>query len=803
MRIRDDGVVFETFELSPRPGPVIDSKTSLRRSFPSAAVFVPKLVFDNDDFRKQLVATLRKLDLETVEEMVPKATKAGKKTAEVRDTAHPGLVTEMLMALLASLGKPIQATQIHKRCRDDAVWDATLLPWRRSSLWLAIRVTLQTSLSQMLTPNVALTGYKNIMLVLLTKIMQASLLLKLPMDLCSLIQAKIARRSCKLGTAILDFVYHDALAVGWNLKNKLEIEWQGAQAVEAAIQTKMHTSSIEKDTSMTLTSCGLYLDVILQSDDSAPSNLSQFTPDCPALIHYRRDNLPNLSSHYPGNDEMFALANLEIWVANDLAAWTAHAKAYPLDDHCSGLASLALDYKQRASSAYVDSPEQLSVMLLTIAELWLALDTVVTRIIPLLLDFLPELPDGLFYPLLLAKREHMVRLKVVEDYIANRRRHSNPRYLPIFSDPINPSTPHFSSLYYNNSSKHKELRRSIEADATEQRDAKKVEWESKQNDYNSLKAEAAALSCTKILDDWGDENHDPTCKKCRTEAKAKGISIGVHEWPLPEKESQCQAAVFELDCPSGFVAWRNLTWMIVHDLGRGRSDRGAQPADTVSNYSGLKDYRGQELSRITLASDVKSFIKAHYSNVKFPQGLSQLYVKNALRYLYYDREFKTWISEETKVPNFAPYCNSKLSNGPHRNLQYAVDSTVHHQAKVMADQEICSKDLTLHELVAFGSLRADGEMTQWLNIQRELGASNLTLNSDAVCVLIIQAATQVGNRANTELRLAHGVLESTQFCVELLARVDSILTSISELSHLRLDMPPQTSHYPAWGKIKR
>ena len=78
------------------------------------------------------MGTLRKLDLETVEEMVPTATKAGKKSMEIRDTAHPCLVTEMLMALLASLGKPLPANQIHKRIRDDAVWDSALLPWRRS-----------------------------------------------------------------------------------------------------------------------------------------------------------------------------------------------------------------------------------------------------------------------------------------------------------------------------------------------------------------------------------------------------------------------------------------------------------------------------------------------------------------------------------------------------------------------------------------------------------------------------------------------------------------------------------------------
>ena len=63
------------------------------------------------------MGTLRKLDLETVGEMVPIAIKAGKRSPEVRDTAHPGDVTEMLMALLLSFGNSFTASQIHKQNR--------------------------------------------------------------------------------------------------------------------------------------------------------------------------------------------------------------------------------------------------------------------------------------------------------------------------------------------------------------------------------------------------------------------------------------------------------------------------------------------------------------------------------------------------------------------------------------------------------------------------------------------------------------------------------------------------------------
>lgn len=103
IRIREDGAIFESFENSPRPGPVIDCKTGLRRSFPTGAVLVPKSTFDNDDFRKQLVRTLRKLDMKTMEEMIPITKKADRTTTEIRETAHFVLVTDMLITTLTFL----------------------------------------------------------------------------------------------------------------------------------------------------------------------------------------------------------------------------------------------------------------------------------------------------------------------------------------------------------------------------------------------------------------------------------------------------------------------------------------------------------------------------------------------------------------------------------------------------------------------------------------------------------------------------------------------------------------------------
>ncbi|KAL8793776.1 MAG: hypothetical protein Q9195_003606 [Heterodermia aff. obscurata] len=345
--------------------------------------------------------------------------------------------------------------------------------------------------------------------------------------------------------------------------------------------------------------------------------------------------------------------------------------------------------------------------------------------------------------------------------------------------PLNTGGLGFASLYYDASNKHKNLRQKIEADAMEQKAAKKAEWERKQMEYNSLKAEAAALRCTMIIDDWGNETHNRrSCHKCEIEKKAQEMTIDIYEWPLPQDEAQCRAALFELDCPPGFAAWRKLTWLIIQDLGRTRPSEGTQPSDTVLSYSGLKDYQNQGASRIVLASETKSYMKSHYRTLHFPVKLSQLYCNNALRYLYFDEELRIWTTEQTEPPDFAPHCNSIVPKGAYHDVQYAVNATLHHQAKVIADQDSSSRNLTLHEFIAFGSLRADGEQTQWLNIQRELEASNLTLNTEAVCILIIQATSQAGSKGNTSLRLTHVMLESASFCTSLVDTTRSLLASI-------------------------
>ena len=350
-------------------------------------------------------------------------------------------------------------------------------------------------------------------------------------------------------------------------------------------------------------------------------------------------------------------------------------------------------------------------MILVITEIWQAVDMLATRIIPLLREYDPEIPTNYFWPLLLPKLPEMQRLHVVESYIAERRRISTKMAPSIFAAPGSRSRlKHFTVRYYESSAEHQALRARIEATATERQQEKMREWEVGSTKYQQLMTQATHLVCTQYRDQYGDEHH-PQCTKCQLNSKAKALSIVKYEWPLPKNEALCASAVVELDCPESFVAWRNITWMMLHDLGRALATDNPSAADTVLTFEGLVEYRKTCQSRITLGSTVKSFVKTHYIQ-RFPLNFAQCFSNNALQYQPFDTHQQCWLEEQIESPTLDKWCTMQLPKGPYERLQYAVDSNAHAQNEVIADQDLCSPAMSLHQFISFGSLRADGERTQ-------------------------------------------------------------------------------------------
>ena len=768
LRKDEESVIFECFEASPQTGAVMATKGALTRQFPAYAVSLPLEVFHDHKFQLELADKLSKLDTEEIQEMMPQSHKADTRTGEVRDTTNPGLVTEMLMAILASLGNPVVCRQIQKRTRDDVLWNDCLLPWRRSALWLAIRVALQSTLIHALGSEEGTFEYKNFMIFCLTEVASRATAANLPGDLCHVIVAKVARRASKLGPKILSFVQDRALNVCQMITSKQKRTWEAVCDQDRKRPTTIDEWNFEADTGLSLKTSSQYLNIILDNDQGMLETQSSFAPKCHPWLGLHR-GLPRLDGLGTVKDEnIYTLAEFEAWVSGCLPAWRQQRLAALDSEDCMALAGLATKYRDAALPLYHGAPEQMSTMILVIAELWHSLDLLASAILPLLKDFSPDIASDFFDPLLLPKQAQMHRLREVELHIAARESQANPSNPSIFSDPVENS---FAVQFYPSSLHHQALKSRIEDDASVERTRKEAEWRASTDQYEKLKEDAKRRVC--------QCRNKGECQKCFIDRQAQAMTIDVHEWPLPECEVSCTSALVELDCPIEFAAWRNVTWMLAHDLGREDTERGQNPAAELSKYAGLYSYARHRQSRLTLASKTKPYAKAHYHLLKFPVALDQCCVKNALHYELFDSLQVCWVSDQVEDPDIRHHCITMLPDGPYSNLQYAVDSVYHSQNEVLADQEACSKALSLHEFLSFGSLRADGEQVQWQNIKRELAASNLSLNTEAVCTLVTQAAWEAGSEGISDLRNAHLDLQSRSFCVELLATISRILESIS------------------------
>ncbi|KAL4918888.1 hypothetical protein BDW62DRAFT_200285 [Aspergillus aurantiobrunneus] len=162
---------------------------------------------DDLAFCKYLAHSLCHLNHEVVRQMRPKAAESRECIEEIRDTNHPGLITEGLMAQLLPFGEQNAWKSFEKHMRDEVNYDDTKLPWRRSPLWFVIRVALQTILYRVFPYCKGRTEYKNFMLYLafeIGSVAQGQQFRDLP-DILALILAKISRRVYKLQDETLEF----------------------------------------------------------------------------------------------------------------------------------------------------------------------------------------------------------------------------------------------------------------------------------------------------------------------------------------------------------------------------------------------------------------------------------------------------------------------------------------------------------------------------------------------------------------------------------------------------------------------
>jgi hypothetical protein len=788
-KIRDDCLTFEHFEAQIPTDIVMKKSNKIQVCFPSN----PRLlVASKPDVLSSLANVLSYFSANEMDDALPKVKKGGSEHYETRNVPSTRYISEAIAGILRATepinGAPFNTTFITKRLDDHVLWKSTLKPWRRSPIWLLIRVSLQTTLSDWSVADKA--GYKAFQAFFMATILKDAIDADAPsftIDLLYFMNAKLARRLAKMGKCVEDEA-NEALKTSRNIveETSATLKRRWGQVTTEWEERKQWTppdpTAFEGCLNLRFANSQEYLQGVVNRNQELNRAVrifdktvteEQLRSACAPRADYTPENLPTSISRAEVNLSLF---DFESWVKDHLQKWIKS----PLrsENDCVPLSNIIDEYREVASSHYKDDPEGLSLMHLCTLELWIAMDTLVGKWCPLFLDYSPEIPINYLDPLLLPYFEQFERLNRVEAYLRQRHQRAGLRSSSSLLKEFD--APHsFANRFFGlpMADFHRKLKREIQAWAETRRSEQISELDQLTAEYESLLSQAENQLC--IGSQSQKKRHKKNCPKCRLKREAKAIRIEPIEEPLPENSERANAIIFELRCPQPIAVWRDTVMKI---LQIDESDDESRPdLYLLSQYDPTNLFWRSAYSghRITIASSAKPISSSHYGNGRpLPATHSQVIYKNAGSFAIFEALKRKWLKVGSP-PDLGTHCTLRLE-GAYETLQPFINSTLHTPNEVIASQYQCPAGISVDEYITFGQLRS-GNRLQWRNIIRALRTQSLTFSECSVYCLILQAIWQAGSMGVEGLyREAHSDLKDKQFCQATLKELHSLLQFVED-----------------------
>jgi len=157
-----DFVQFEVFGVFPLIRAEMATEGKLLCSYPGPAIQISTDIFMGECFLRELSSSLVQMNFDHLPPTP--STNFARRCVHDGAPSHPGYISELLVGILRGYGQPAVMDRITKRIGDEVLLDTAgnppldkpLLrkdkqgedkPWRRSLLWLILRVSFQFSLS--------------------------------------------------------------------------------------------------------------------------------------------------------------------------------------------------------------------------------------------------------------------------------------------------------------------------------------------------------------------------------------------------------------------------------------------------------------------------------------------------------------------------------------------------------------------------------------------------------------------------------------------------------------------------------
>lgn len=758
-------------------------------SFPTISVSIPYNNFVKSiAFAEQLVL----LDENQYDKAMPKAKKGGVDVVETRDVADPMYISEWLLTSLSNKDSKIVTghnfPEIVKKVRDDVIYKGGDFPFRRSGLWMTMKVVLQLNLEKELRHDAGKCIFKMIIIHFASKMCEfllSSEYRTIDTGLAMQMLAKLGRKLDKLSTkwessvyelrceSLYSLVTSNAKEIIIKVREKVNEQFSELNASDRCIaQLKpLDEMNFQSDTIHKVPSLSRYLQTRLRARNSISST---YLPEPHVIPRHRLNDrsFPNLIFSSDTNIDLL-LADVESWILENFDNFTTK--------HVSHLRDLAIQYGVAAKQHYKDDPLGGSRMILTILAIIQILDQMAVEEYPLLEEHNSGINPRIIQDLLLPSRDRMRVALALENYFDLRN--SESKY-PALNAESKVSERSFAARFAKANSEMSDLRQKILDEQTERIEKKMNVVNRGRMKVQKWREEIQGLE-HEFVKYWSTyeyrTKHEQKCKRCKLTKQITSYNIRIYERAL-KNEEHCQYAVaFELLIPSEISCLRDVLQFAADEFffptksGKELNIQGDWiDYDQISSHK--QDCQGQR--RVNLGSYTLLYLKSHYTKIMhIDADDSAFIVNNGYNCVYYGPD-KTELFNNIKKQSVKRFCTFSVdTNSPYRNLQWTLAGTSHFQNQVLASQNECAIELTLSEYVSFGSLRSDGHRLQMRNIYRALATESLSFEKESVVALILQSLWQAGpNSGNIWIRESHEDLRDEVFASEMLELLNKYLT---------------------------
>ncbi|CAF1629571.1 unnamed protein product, partial [Adineta ricciae] len=723
----------------------------------------------------------------------PKSHKASYTFDEIREvpTAHyvcHWWVTQFQGVQADSPSNP--PLSFKKKHRDQIRYKTATYPFRRSGLWMTMKVVLQNILTKCLG-DIGIIVYKLLVTDFLTYFIctkQYQTDYQLSTDLLMFCLRKIVRRLSKIETLLSSIDSNDiipwAQSMLANIKEKIDritpkSDWQ--KSIEE--NQKENTLQYQLNLNQTILyrhpcmKLNTYLDRLHSGISSRHVyNRVGYSLGLSSNVTNGNDVLPLFSvliKHEPDAMEI-TLARIEMWVEFHLEKWINRSLLSRTGYKCfEDLQAFYEEYQNAALSFYSSNNESTDLFgygrfiltSLTIIHLMHVKLCAAPRF-KRLRDHAIIIPNllNLFEFLILPSRDDMIRARYLYDYFSEFNCKSYPDILSNID-----SENAFGVDFANQSEEINENLKKIAEQAAQDQNDKLREVHNAKESYERLMKTANRLECEcELLISF------QKCRRCTTITQANNMKLDIYECPISYERKSALAVMFELQMPSEFRCYRDILWQFVNRPNPTPAHKMHEWLSTRPHKSKLRDYfKSSPNYKVKLVSETKSISESHYSN-------GRCIASTPVEEYFYKNSLKVQISP-TKPCEFQDECRAltpNLTDSNYKDLQFSLRSTAFVQNQVIAELSKCSLKLNPNEFVEFGSFRS-GHRLQWWNLLSILELDSLAMDEESVVILITHALLQYGPVARNPQLLTHSWCPESHeqilddlFVDELILRLD-------------------------------